>query len=224
MEFRFRFVPETYGTPVPFVKSARYDRQEMSTAQEDTPRQRADARRNRERILAAAKEAFAECGPSTQMDDVARRAGVGVGTVYRHFPTKDALVAELIRTKLFGLAERARGILAEPGDPWEDFTTFVRRNVADMAADASHQNMWSHITPEAHALAADARAEISEASGQLIARAQEAGALRPDFGVENMPTLMCAVGSAIAANANSAMPHDWDKLLTFLLDGLRVRA
>ena len=195
----------------------------MSTAQEETRSQRADARRNRERILAAAKEAFAECGPQTQMDDVARRAGVGVGTVYRHFPTKDALVAELIRTKLFGLAERARSILADPGDPWEDFATFVRRNVADMAADASHQNMWSHITPEAHALAADARAEISAASGELIRRAQDAGELRPDFGVENMPTIMCGIGSAISANANSAMDHDWEKLLAILLDGLRVR-
>ena len=193
----------------------------MSTAQEDSPRQRADARRNLERILAAAKEAFAECGPQTQMDDVARRAGVGVGTVYRHFPTKDALVAELIRTKLFGFAERAREILADPGDPWEDFARFVRGNVEAMRSDAAHQNMWSHITDDAYELTADAREAISAATDELIGRAKAAGRIRPDFEVRHMPTLMCAIGGAMAANAGGAVPHDWEKLLEFLLDGVR---
>ena len=69
---------------------------------------RADARRNRERILEAARETFSEYGTEAQMDEIARRAGVGVGTLYRHFPTKDVLVGELVRIKLSDFAVRAR--------------------------------------------------------------------------------------------------------------------
>src|SRR5919197_6626891 len=90
----------------------------MSTT--ETPKLRADARRNRERILAAAKEVFGEKGEDAQMDDVARRAGVGVGTVYRHFPTKEALVHALTDEQFNVIAAHARETL-ELADPWEAF-------------------------------------------------------------------------------------------------------
>ena len=83
-----------------------------------TPR-RADAQRNREKILVAARETFAECGLPAQMEDIAGRAGVGVGTLYRHFPTKDALLSELVRDHFDRFAERGRAALADGGDPWE---------------------------------------------------------------------------------------------------------
>src|SRR5215212_9642576 len=91
--------------------------------------QRADARRNRERIVDAARELFAEQGHNAQMDDVARRAGVGVGTVYRHFPTKSDLLGELMAAKFRGHAEAARRWAQEP-DAWTGFEGFLRETFA----------------------------------------------------------------------------------------------
>src|SRR5919201_1150349 len=88
---------------------------------------RADARRNRERILKAARHACAEHGASVQIDDVARAAGVGVGTVYRHFPTKDALIEALVAEKFRLTSENMRAAL-EIEDPWESFAAALRRN------------------------------------------------------------------------------------------------
>src|ERR1700756_2007672 len=91
----------------------------LATPRAAAPRPlRADAARNRERVLAAAREAFAEYGRDAQMEDVARRAGVGVGTVYRHFATKEALVDALLETRFRQAMERAREALALE-DPWE---------------------------------------------------------------------------------------------------------
>jgi AcrR family transcriptional regulator len=104
---------------------------------------RADARRNRERVLAAASEAFATYGSDAQMDDVARAAGVGVGTVYRHFPTKEALVAELVRRKFETFVAQARQALDEP-DPWEAFAGMLRRNAELMARDAAVREAIAH--------------------------------------------------------------------------------
>src|SRR5690349_23270979 len=97
----------------------------MSQIVEPTVRPlRADARRNREKVLAAARVVFAEHGAEAQMDDVARRAKVGVGTVYRHFPTKEALLTALSQDTFARIAERARGLL-DLEDPWEAFTTMM---------------------------------------------------------------------------------------------------
>src|SRR5215213_9716410 len=93
---------------------------------------RADARRNRERILDAARFACAQKGASVQMDDVARGAGVGVGTVYRHFPTKEALIEALVAEKYRAAVENARAAL-EVDDPWESFADLLRRNAEMMA-------------------------------------------------------------------------------------------
>ena len=101
---------------------------------------RADARRNRERIVAAARSAFEEAGMDAQMEDVARRAGLGVGTLYRHFPTKEALIGELLAEKFRLLLEGARDAL-EIEDPWEAFAGTLRRNAELMAADAAVQDV-----------------------------------------------------------------------------------
>jgi AcrR family transcriptional regulator len=100
---------------------------------------RADARRNRERILESARIVFAEAGPDAQIDDVARHAGVGVGTVYRHFPTKEALLAELVRQKFRLFADRARDALAKDGEPFALIEALMRRNAATAASDAGIQ-------------------------------------------------------------------------------------
>src|SRR4051812_44105958 len=118
------------------------------TSMEDRPL-RADARRNRERIVAAARELFAECGHATQMDDVARRAQVGVGTVYRHFPTKTALIGELLATKFRAHAETARRHVDEDsGDAWAAFEGFLRESWCSIAQDATLQQRVTWIDDE----------------------------------------------------------------------------
>jgi AcrR family transcriptional regulator len=184
---------------------------------------RCDARRNRERIVEAARAAFAEQGPDAQIDDVARRAEVGVGTVYRHFPTKDALVGELIRLKLTALRDRARRKLAEGGDPEEAFIGFVREQAEVIARDAALQRMLWAETEETLSDLAPLIEEVNEAVGELIARAREAGAVRPDVEVDDVRAFMCGLGAIMAADARGVMPFDWRRQLEFMLDGLRAK-
>jgi AcrR family transcriptional regulator len=184
--------------------------------------QRADAVRNRERIVDAARELFAECGEATQMDDVARRAQVGVGTVYRHFPTKAALHGELMAAKFRHHAEAARRWSREP-DGWTAFEGLLRDSFAAMATDASLRQrlMWPE-DGEALAAAEAERLILAQVVGEIIARAQAEGRLRPDFGVDDMPALMCSAGSVIAAGQVSPVVVA-DRFLELLIDALRVR-
>jgi AcrR family transcriptional regulator len=183
---------------------------------------RSDARRNRERIVEAARAAFAEQGPDAQIDDIARRAEVGVGTVYRHFPTKDALVAELIRLKLTALRDRARRKLAEGGDPGEAFRSFLREQAAVIAKDAALQQMLWAETAEAMVPVAPLYDEVNEAVGELIARAKVSGAIRADLEVDDVRTFMCGLGAIMAADARGVLPFDWRRQLEFMLDGWRA--
>jgi AcrR family transcriptional regulator len=184
---------------------------------------RSDALRNRQRILDAARAAFTEHGENAQMDDIARRAGVGVGTLYRHFNTKEMLVGELIHVKLSDFAERVRRRFAEESDPWAAFEGGLREQTGVMASDAAHQRMPFAATPEAMERAAPAVRELREAWGVVIERAKEAGVLRQDFEVDDIRTLMCGLGSMMAADASGAMSYDWRRQLDLFLDGVRVR-
>lgn len=182
---------------------------------------RADARRNRERVVEAARCAFGDCGDEAQVEDIARMAGVGVGTVYRHFPTKDALMGELIRAKFEAATALAREHL-EVEDPWEAFAGFVRAHTEAMAADRAQQRMMWFATEEAWSVAEPALADLRGAAGALIRRAHRAKALRKDFGVDNMPTFMCALASAMQVDDRGDIHHDWRALRDFMLDGLRA--
>jgi AcrR family transcriptional regulator len=179
---------------------------------------RADARRNRERILAAAKEAFAAQGGDTQMDDVAARAGVGVGTVYRHFPTKEALMGELVRQKFVLIAEHAREGLGQEGEPFEVFAGVLRRNCEVTAEDAAAQDALMRAGEEVWDQAAAVRRDLDVVVQELIDRAQAAGTMRPDFSVADMPMLMCGVSASMAHGG-----WEWRRHLEILLDGLRAR-
>jgi AcrR family transcriptional regulator len=214
----FRIGLEQYGEAVPFVKPRRYD--DGMSATEPRP-QRADARRNRERIVAAAREVFAQCGQETQMDEIARNAGVGVGTVYRHFPTKDALVGELMRAKFAGHAEVARR-WSTVEDGWAAFEGFLRETIGHMAQDATLQRMMWVTSEEAMDFAEPARLELSEIVGTMIVRAQGQGTLRQDFDVVHMPALMCAIGGAMSAQ-NSLVVDHWQLVVEVVIDGLRAR-
>jgi AcrR family transcriptional regulator len=178
--------------------------------------QRADARRNRGRILDAARSIFARSGRLAQIDEIAHEAGVGVGTVYRHFATKEALMGELVARHFETFTVRGREALAAGGDPWEAFAGLLRRNTEDMAEDVALKDavmridgVWAYVEP--------AQRELLEVTGELVARGQRAGVIRPDLTVDEMPMLMCGL------SATMSMPGmDWRRHLELLLDGLRA--
>jgi AcrR family transcriptional regulator len=183
---------------------------------------RADAVRNHERIVDAAREAFRESGADVQMEEIARRAGVGVGTLYRHFATKDVLVGELTRVKLTEFAERVRRKFEEESDPWDAFAGALREQVLVMAGDAAYQRMPYASTPEAMALAEPAIRELYAAWDATIERAKAAGVVRADLQIDDIRTLMCGLGAMMAADARGVFKYNWDRQLQLFLDGVRT--
>jgi len=183
--------------------------------------QRADARRNREKVVAAAAAAFAESGLEAQVEDIARRAGVGVGTVYRHFPTKEALVEALAVEHFEALASIAEAALEEDGAPWDVFAAAIWRSASAAAANIA----WCEIIgghPTAAQAASPGQLRLAAAVTALIGRAQAAGVMRKDATVEDVRTIMCGFGHVAAArSAGAAM--DWERYLEIALDGLRAR-
>jgi AcrR family transcriptional regulator len=178
---------------------------------------RADARRNRERIIAAAREAFAARGEAAQMDDVAEQAGVGVGTVYRHFPTKDALMGELIAERFREFADATRVALERP-DAGQALVDLMWRNAEAMAQDAAVQHAMVRTSGVWEA-AEPARQELIAISDELIARAHDEGTIRPDFTSLDVGAIMCGACSVMSAPAPGL---DWRRLLTIAIDGIRA--
>jgi AcrR family transcriptional regulator len=167
----------------------------------------------------AARAVFAEQGHDAQMDDVAKRAMVGVGTVYRHFPTKDALAGELLRAKFQRHAEVARRwAQAERG--WDAFEGFLRETFTAMATDASLQGMMWVTSEGALRHAEDARLELAAVVDGLIERAKAEGELRADFDGADMPALMCAVGGVMSAQNERV--RRYDRVIEILIAGLRA--
>jgi AcrR family transcriptional regulator len=158
---------------------------------------RADARRNRDKIVAAARAAFAEYGLDAQMDEIAKRADVGVGTLYRHFPTKDALVRAIVLSHMEGMAERGRRAVEDTSaDPWEAFAGFMRVCGDKHLVDRGLAQVMS--TQPAGTFQQAARdSGLVDTFDQLLRRAQEAGQARPDARVEDVPLVMCAIGAVL---------------------------
>jgi AcrR family transcriptional regulator len=182
---------------------------------------RADARRNREKVIAAAAAAFAAGGLEAQVEDIARRAGLGVGTVYRHFPTKEALVGALAQQHFDRLADMIEAALDEQGDEWEIFSATIWRAATTAAGDVA----WCEIiagAPSAVAAAARGQQRFATAMATLIERAQAAGVMRDDATVNDIRTMMCGFGH-IAVGQRAGAPVDWKRYLDIALDGLRAR-
>jgi AcrR family transcriptional regulator len=182
---------------------------------------RADARRNHEKIVAAAAAAFAEGGLEAQVEDIARRAGVGVGTLYRHFPTKDAIVAALAEEHFARLADAVEAALGQPGDAWETFTTTIWHIAETVAADVA----WCEIVgghPTAVKDASHGQQRLATATSTLLAHAQASGAMRADVTFTDISTIMCGFGH-IAAAQRAGAALDWKRYLDIALDGLRAR-
>jgi AcrR family transcriptional regulator len=181
---------------------------------------RADARRNRLAVIAAAKRLFADQGLDAQMPEVARTAKVGVGTVYRHFPTKDDLINALVAERFERLADKAREGL-EVDDPWTGVSDFIRFSAQIQADDrALCEVMGSR--PELMEVAAR-EAGLPELCDRLVKRAQRSGQLRPDLVWEDIPMIACGLGPITQASVGPATGR-WPRLVEIILDGLRAPA
>jgi AcrR family transcriptional regulator len=175
---------------------------------------RADARRNRERILKAARAVFGEQGLDAQIDDVARRAKVGVGTVYRHFPTKEALSDALVRERFEEIAGYAEEALQRE-DAWDGFCELIwraaERNAVDRAfCEAVSGTDHSRIVEETG---------LARSTDELMSRAKAQGKLRADATQMDIPIMMAGCGSVMQMHPATDI---WRRYLTIMLDGLRA--
>jgi AcrR family transcriptional regulator len=185
----------------------------------DTRPLRRDAERNRQRILEAASELFAERGLDVTLDHVAARAGVGVGTVYRRFASKEALIDALFEARIAAIAADAREALDDP-DPWHGFVTFMENACRRHTADRGLQQVIFNSTHGQEAVAR-ARDQIAPLVERMLERAQAAGALRADLAPTDVPLLQFMVGT-VAQYGAGVEPEVWRRMLAILVDGLRV--
>jgi AcrR family transcriptional regulator len=215
VEYRFR-ITTIIGIMVPLETQAPKT-QESPSAPGDGPR-RTDARRNRERVLAAAEAVFAESGLKAPVEEVARRAGVGVGTVCRNFPTKQALVEAVVGAMYETLLVDAEAALADP-DPAHAFERFV---MALPAFQARHRALADQMANENTLPTADGpREKLLRAVSELVARAQAAGAIRSDIGPGDVSMLFSGVAHATAV-AGDLQPVLRERYVRIILDGLRA--
>lgn len=180
---------------------------------------RADAQRNRERIISSGRELFARRGPEAQMDEIAAHAGVGIGTVYRHFPTKDALLTAMVRERFQEFAEIAT--LAEGTvDPREALETVMRRSAEAVEGDVgfqlammgSNELEWEGIEEQ--------KAALAEVLTRIIQRAVAAGVVRDDFTFDDFGMVMCGITSTMYYKPGSA---DWRRHLDIVFNGVRAK-
>ena len=181
---------------------------------------RADAARNRARLLVAARDVFAERGLDATMDEVARRAGVGVGTAYRRFRNRDDLIAALFEERLEEFGGVLDAALAD-GDPWRGLTGFLERSMEMQAEDRGFKELLLQ--------SADGRERmqrfhehIRPLVAELVRRAQATGELRPDV-VEHDVLLVSLMTGAVADAAQTVEPQLWRRALALQIDGLRAR-
>ncbi len=192
---------------------------------------RADARRNRERILAAATAAFAADGLSVPLDEIARQAGVGPGTLYRHFPAKEALWEAVLLGRLQRLADEAEALHAasDPGaphprsaDPGEALLGFIDRLVAEAAPKRDLADALASAGTDVSATLADTAARLREALGALLAAAQRSGSIRGDIGLAELMAILS--GILFALRSRTGDQPDPHRAVAVLRDGLRTQA
>jgi AcrR family transcriptional regulator len=173
---------------------------------------RADAARNREKVLRAAREAFAESGYGVPLDEIAARAGVGPGTVYRHFPAKEALFEAVVEARVADLASDARA-RADAADPGEAFFGFLARVAGEAAAKRD--------LPDAISVAGSLREDLFAALDVLLRRAQQAGAVRAGITTADLIVLLKGMFAGLAGSTDPALR---ERVFTVLADGLRPRS
>ena len=179
---------------------------------------RTDAQRNRERIIEAARRCFAERGLDVGVEEIARSAGVGMGTLYRRFPTKASLVHAIFEDRLDELQPVIDRACAAD-DPWDGLVDLLLAVVAQQAEDHGFgQMVVLRFGPEA--IPDDIRRRVLDPVEELLARAQQGGMVRPDVGSDDVPAIMRMAG---ATAIGSGRTSDWRRHVELLLDGLRAR-
>jgi AcrR family transcriptional regulator len=193
----------------------------VSSSPVDTKTLRSDARRNREQLVASAHELFAASGLDVPVEEITRHAGVGMGTLYRHFPTKEDLIDAVLEDAFAGLLDAAKEA-AEAEDAWAGLTSFLERALAEHVGNRGLKDimaMRAHGRARTEAL----RARIRPLLRRLIERAQEQGSLRADFAPEDLSLIFWTGDRVIEATAGVS-PDFWRRYLALLLDGLRAEA
>jgi AcrR family transcriptional regulator len=181
---------------------------------------RADAERNRQRLLAAAKEVFAMRGLDVTLDDIARHAGVGTGTAYRRFPNKDALIEALMADRIGELAAIAEECLEDP-DPWRGLAGYFERALALQASDRGLKDVL--FSPgRGRDRVAHARRSLAPIVTRLVRRAVDAGVVRGDIATSDVPVINFMLNTVVDFGRD-VEPELYRRYLTIVLDGLRPR-
>jgi AcrR family transcriptional regulator len=180
---------------------------------------RRDAERNRQRILEAGRELFAERGLSVTLNDIAHHAGVGVGTVYRRFPDKAQLIDGLFEQRLEEFVELMKAALDDP-DPWQGFAGFLEQALELQAGDRGLRELVLGASGGRERVAR-LRAQLYPLGVRLVERAREAGQLRADCETQDTAILQLMLGLVIDA-AHDVSPELWRRYLGIILQGLRA--
>ena len=181
---------------------------------------RKDALRNRERVLQAAAETFARAGNEAQMDDIAKRCGLGVGTLYRHFRTKDKLLEALLLDGLERFLAAAQTSRERAPTPWDAFADFARTAAHMLVANRALKELTESLAARSPELE-EKRREVQQLVATLVRDAQDSGELRADFSVEDLPILFSGLG-ATAASDGAVLAGQTDRFVDIILDGLRA--
>lgn len=177
---------------------------------------RADARRNHERLLAAARDEFAAHGPDAPLDDIARRAGLGSGTLYRHFPTRDALIRGVYRAEIDTLCARGRELIEAPA-PAEALSEWLRILVETTGGHGLAPALMGGMRERPSRFIEACHEAIRAAAGPLLRRAQDAGAVRADVELTDLLSLTHAIASAHGGPERAA------RLLSLMMEGVHGR-
>jgi AcrR family transcriptional regulator len=184
-------------------------------------RPRRDAQLNRAALVEAARDVFAERGLDAPLEQIARQAGVGIGTLYRHFPTRTDLYDELLTASMTEHLQLVEQALAMD-DPWDGFCHYLVETCACEARDRGHNDMMSMRFPRAK-VAEATRRRVFAAVNRLIERAQQSGQLRADVTPEDLAFVRWA-NSRVLAATGPVVPDAWRRHLALMLDGFRAEA
>jgi AcrR family transcriptional regulator len=182
---------------------------------------RTDAARNRERVLDAAREVFASQGIDASSNEIARLAGVGIATLYRRFPTRDALIAAVFTEKMDAYAAAVAAALDDP-DPWHGFCTYIETICQMQADDRGFADVLTLTFPTAEALE-EQRNIVLEKLKELLDQAKKAGRLRTDFVHQDVPLILMANAGVITATRDAA-PDSWRRLVGYLIQSFAAEA
>lgn len=190
-----------------------------STAPTPPRPMRADARRNYDRLLAEARGSFGAHGTDASLEDVARRAGVGIGTLYRHFPTRQALLSAVFQDALAALLERSRQ-LADSDRPCDALVDWLRALITHAGEYRGLSRALMSASHDKTSALSQCSVPLREAGERLLVRAQDAGRVRPEASIEDLMQLTNAI--ALAAEQSPDDPELADRLLTLTLKGLKA--